>query len=172
MPFTPLHMGPGMAIKAALPKHFSIVVFGLVQIALDLEVLWYLARWNPPLHRFWHTYLGATLIGALFAVIGKPLSQIIKLLWNQIADQRSNASLRVSTHTTWTASILGAFTGAWSHILLDSLFHGDMEPLQPWSDRNPLIGLMGPMMLQWGCILMGVVGLIWFFMRDSCAGRQ
>ena len=39
MPFTPLHMGPGMFVKAAMPRHFSIIVFGLTQIVLDLEAL-------------------------------------------------------------------------------------------------------------------------------------
>jgi hypothetical protein len=34
MPFAPLHMGPGMAVKAAFPRHFSIVVFGLTRISL------------------------------------------------------------------------------------------------------------------------------------------
>ena len=73
MPFTPIHMGPGMAVKAALPRHFSIVVFGLTQITVDLEVLWYLARWNPPLHRFWHTYLGATVVATVLALAGRPV---------------------------------------------------------------------------------------------------
>jgi hypothetical protein len=60
MPFTPIHMGPGMAVKAAMPRHFSIVVFGLTQIVIDVEVLWQLAIGGYPLHRFCHTYLGRT----------------------------------------------------------------------------------------------------------------
>ena len=166
MPFTPIHMGPGMAVKAAVPKHFSIVVFGLTQIALDLEVLWHLIRWSPPLHRFWHTYLGATLVALVFAVVGRPASQLIKAVWNQITRRCSDIDLSVAVHTSWLASASAAVVGAYSHILLDSLFHPDIEPLQPWSAHNPLFGIINPMMLQIGCVFLGVIGLAWFFDRE------
>jgi hypothetical protein len=160
-------MGPGMAIKAALPKHFSIIVFGLTQIALDLEVLWYLARWNPPLHRFWHTYVGATVVAVVFTLAGKPASLMIKSIWNQIAKRCSDVDLSDPVHTSWLASASAAVVGAYSHILLDSLFHPDIEPLQPWSESNPLFGIINPRMLQIGCVILGIIGLVWFFGREQ-----
>ena len=166
MPFTPLHMGPGMTVKAAVPRHFSIVVFGLTQLALDLEVLWYLVRWDPPLHRFWHTYLGATVIAIVFTVVGKPASQFIKSIWNYIASRCADADLSVSVHTSWLAGLTAAVAGAYSHILLDSMFHPDMEPFRPWSAGNRLYGLVSPMMLQILCVFLGVIGLAWFFQRE------
>jgi hypothetical protein len=163
MPFTPIHMGPGMAVKAAVPRHFSIVVFGLTQIALDLEVLWHLARRDPPLHRFWHTFLGATVVAAALAVIGKPAARLVKSIWNRVASHGTDADLSVPVHTSWAASASGAFVGAYSHILLDSMFHADVGPLKPWSAANPLRGIINPMMLQMGCLILGLIGIAWFF---------
>jgi len=166
MPFTPLHMGPGMAVKAAIPRHFSIVVFGLTQISLDLEVAWHMSRHEYPFHTFWHTYLGASIIAAVLTVLGKPASQWIKTTWNGIAARCLDANLRVSTPTTWIASFSGASIGAYSHILLDSLFHPDIEPLQPWSPTNRFRGAVDPHGIELVCIVVGVIGLVWFFGRE------
>ncbi len=74
MPYTPLHMGPGMIAKAMVPRHFSIIAFGITQVLVDLEVLWNMERNNTPLHTFFHTYLGVSLVvlihRALSAVVG------------------------------------------------------------------------------------------------------
>jgi len=159
-------MGPGMAVKAVMPRHFSIVVFGLTQIALDLEVLLHLARHDYPLHTFWHTYLGATIIAALLTVLGKPTSQWIKAMWNRIAAKCRDADLMVPIPTTWLASLTGVLVGTYSHILLDSLFHSDIEPWQPWSASNPLRGMVNPYGVEVACVMLGVIGLGWFLYRE------
>lgn len=170
MPFTPIHMGAGMVAKAAAPRHFSLVVFGLTQVALDLEVLWNLLRWDPPLHRFCHTWLGATLLAVALTVAGKPASEAIKRLWNRVAARCRDANLSVSVPTTWTAATMGAFFGAWSHLLLDSLYHPDIEPLMPWSEANPLRGRLNPGTVDLGCVVLGLVGLAWFLWTER--GRR
>lgn len=160
-------MGPGMVVKAAMPRHFSIIVFGMTQIAIDIEVLWYLMRGEFPLHRFWHTYLGATIIAIWFGLIGKPASQWIKRIWNSLAPKGKAIDLSVAVPTTWTASLTGAFIGSYSHILLDSLYHTDIMPLQPFSDINHLRGYISPYMLDILCVAAGIMGLIWFFTRQA-----
>ena len=62
MPFTPFHVGPGAAIKAIMPRHFSFTVFCFAQIVTDIETAFYLLRGEYPLHRIFHTYLGATVV--------------------------------------------------------------------------------------------------------------
>lgn len=167
MPFTPLHMGPGMVVKAAMPRHFSIIVFGATQIAIDIEVLRYLMRGDYPLHGFWHTYLGATIVAIGFGVIGKPISQWIKRMWNCLAPKSKAIDLSAAVPTTWTASLSGAFIGLYSHILLDSLYHTDIMPLQPFSNTNHLRGYMSPYTLDILCVAAGIIGLIWFFTRQA-----
>jgi hypothetical protein len=44
MPFTPLHIGPGIAVKSVMPRYFSIITFGLTQIMIDIEVLVYILQ--------------------------------------------------------------------------------------------------------------------------------
>ncbi len=39
MPFTPVHMGPGILIKALLQSSFSLMVFGWTQIIMDIQPL-------------------------------------------------------------------------------------------------------------------------------------
>ena len=39
MPFTPIHLGPGLAFKAIGGRHFSLMVFGGAQVLMDLEPL-------------------------------------------------------------------------------------------------------------------------------------
>lgn len=172
MPFTPIHMGPGMLVKAALPRHFSIITFGLAQVALDLEVFWHLVRHESPLHRICHTFLGATIAAAILAAVGRPANQLAKSLWNRVAARCRDADLSVPVRTTWIASILGAALGAWSHVLLDGLFHSDAEPFRPWSDRNPLIGLVDPTFLQVACAIAGAAGLAWFLWREAGARKE
>lgn len=160
-------MGPGMAVKAALPRHFSIIVFGLSQIVIDVEVLNYLLRYEYPLHRFWHTYLGATIIAVGCAVIGKPLSQWIKYLWNLIAPKNTTLSFTVAVPTTWTASFMGACVGVYSHIFLDSIYHSDLKPLWPLTDTNHMYNIVSPHTVEITCLLLGITGLVWFFARHA-----
>ena len=81
MPFTPLHMGPGILIKALLQGSFSLMVFGWAQIVMDIQPLFVLVTGEGHLHGFSHTYIGATLLAILSALSGKYLSEIgLKIL--------------------------------------------------------------------------------------------
>ncbi|MCI0354322.1 MAG: hypothetical protein L0099_04665, partial [Acidobacteria bacterium] len=62
MPFTPFHFGPGATVKAMAAQHFSLTVFAFAQVAIDLEPLYFMLRDEDPLHRFFHTYVGATAV--------------------------------------------------------------------------------------------------------------
>ena len=160
-------MGPGMVVKAATPRHFSIIVFGLTQIAIDIEVLRYLMRGDYPLHRFWHTYLGATIVAITVGIIGKPISQWLKHSWNFLTCKISIMDLSVDAPTSWAVSFSSAFIGAYSHILLDSLYHTDIMPLLPFLHINHLRGYVRPYTVDLLCIAAGIIGLIWFCARQA-----
>jgi hypothetical protein len=156
-----------MAVKAAADRHFSLVVFGMTQIAIDLEVLWYLWQWEPPFHRFWHSLLGATIIAVVFSMVGKPVSQWVKRIWNRLAARCHNADLSVEVHTTWTSAIIAAVFGAYSHILLDSLYHPDVSPFPPSFSAGQLRGMVGPGAVEVGCVVLGILGLVLFLCRHG-----
>jgi len=81
MPVTPFHMGPGVAIKAVAGRYFGLMVFGFSQLAMDIEPLVRIIRGDGMLHTFTHTYLGATLIGLVSAVVGRPICQSLLNYW-------------------------------------------------------------------------------------------
>ena len=50
MPFTPFHMGAGLALKAMAGRHFSVLTFGMAQVAMDIEPLVGMLRGAAVLH--------------------------------------------------------------------------------------------------------------------------
>lgn len=55
MPFTPFHMGAGLALKAVAGRHFSVLTFGIAQVAMDIEPLVGMLRGAAVLHGPTHT---------------------------------------------------------------------------------------------------------------------
>ncbi len=148
MPFTPLHMGPGIAIKAALRRHFSLMVFGWSQILMDLQPLFVMLTDKGELHGFSHTFLGATLIGLAAALSGKPLGEIgLRIL-------REPAHLPIA----WPVAFWSAYIGTYSHVLIDSIMHSDMLPFAPWWAGSPLHGVIGIDTLHLWCVGLALAG--------------
>jgi len=61
MPFTPIHMGPGILIKAILHGGFSLMVFGWAQIIMDIQPLGVLTVSQLHKYCFYTGLFGATL---------------------------------------------------------------------------------------------------------------
>ena len=62
-------MGPGLAIKALAGRRFSVLTFGIAQVAMDIEPLVRLFRSSDVLHGPTHNYLAALPIAAVVAFI-------------------------------------------------------------------------------------------------------
>jgi hypothetical protein len=161
-----------MAVKAAVPRHFSICVFVFTQVAIDLEVLGQLSWSGHAGHRFLHTYLGAGLVGLVCFLAGKPLSEWLKAGWNRVATWRHLDALCVAVPTSWPAAFWAAAVGAVSHVLLDSLYHSDIESLWPFSHANPLRLGVHPVLLSGICVGLGVLGLAVFLLRERIARQR
>ncbi|MFB9244774.1 hypothetical protein IV454_14865 [Massilia antarctica] len=147
MPFTPLHLGPGAAMKAVGGRHFSFMVFGGAQVLMDIEPLVGLIEGADILHGPTHTLAGALLIGSVAALTGKPVSEfVLRVL--KIAHQP----------ISWLASCMGAFLGTLSHIVLDAIMHSDMHPWRPLSNSNGLLDLVSVNALHLACLVLAVLG--------------
>jgi hypothetical protein len=165
MPFTPLHLGPGIALKAGLGDRISLLAFGLAQVAMDLEPLVGLLSGAPILHGSTHTYLAALFIGLAVAFITPPLGRPILRRWNrELTYYRLDWLVRPVSIARGPV-MLGALSGTFSHIALDSLMHADMQPLAPWSSANDWLGMMPMSTLFGGCVLSGVLGAIAWLIR-------
>jgi membrane-bound metal-dependent hydrolase YbcI (DUF457 family) len=148
VPFTPFHFGPGALVHSAAPKHISFLAFCGANVLIDVEPLYFMLTHQWPIHRFFHTYVGATvaagIVVAMFALVRKVLPQLLNEL------RLRNLTIR--------AVALGAILGTYSHVLLDSLMHADMNPFAPFSDANPLLGAVFLSTLHGICLVAAVVG--------------
>jgi hypothetical protein len=158
MPFTPFHFGPGALVKAAAPKYFSFTVFVFSQVLIDLESLYFLLGDEWPVHRFFHSYAGASLIALASFLIGRPVCGVALAILRR--------SLRLTKSGFWTATALisipaalsGAVIGAYSHVALDSIMHSDMHPLAPWTEENTLLHVISVDELHLYCVVAGLLG--------------
>ncbi|WP_440875374.1 metal-dependent hydrolase [Thalassotalea sp. PLHSN55] len=151
MPFTPIHMGPGILIKSLLQGSFSLMVFGWTQIIMDIQPLIVLLSGEGHLHGFTHTYVGAILIAIFAALTGKYLSELgLKIL--KISKTNNLISI------AWWVVFLSAFIGSFSHVLLDSIMHADVEPFFPFTLDNKFLGLISVSVLHKLCLYTGLVG--------------
>ncbi|MEY2633278.1 MAG: hypothetical protein RIR00_1932 [Pseudomonadota bacterium] len=160
MPFTPFHLGPGLAIKAIAGERFSLIAFGLAQVAMDIEPLLGMLRGAAVLHGPTHTYLGAALIApgvaGLVPLLGSPLLR----RWNRELACLGLDRWRAPEKWSPLPIALGAGLGTLSHVLLDSLMHTDIQPLAPWSAVNALWHLLPVSALHELCIASGGLGLL------------
>ena len=158
MPFTPFHFGAGLALRSVTGEWFSFTVFCFAQVLIDLEPGWHMLRGEDEIHRFLHTYLGATAAG-LAAAAGKPACEWALRLWNSRLSPAQARWLGVAPRISWTAAVLGGLVGGWSHVFLDSFMHADMRPLSPLQDGNPLLFAIHVDTLYLACGVAGAIGL-------------
>ncbi len=154
MPFTPIHMGPGIAVKAILQGSFSLMVFGWSQIVMDVQPLWVMMNGHGHIHGFSHTFIGALLLAIFSALTGKYLAQIgLRIL--RIAKQGESIS--------WTVTLISSLIGTYSHVLLDGIMHWDVQPFAPFDLHNPFLAWLSIEALHKLCLYSGLVGAVIYF---------
>ena len=158
MPFTPFHFGPGVALKAAAPRHFSFTLFVFTNVAIDVEPLVYLLSDDYPVHRFFHTYAGATLAAVACYFAGRPVCSWAIRVWNSRLSAGQARWLEVEPRIAALPAAIGAATGAWSHVLLDSLMHADMRPFAPFSAMDGMYRFFSFAEIHAFCALSGALG--------------
>lgn len=161
MPFTPFHFGPAIAIKAVIPAYFSLSVFILSQVLIDLEPLYFTIMDDPPLYRFFHTYLGAGVMFVICVIVGKPAAQLWLKIWNKMVSPGPHSRLHSPTGITYKATVVAAIIGPFSHVFLDSLMYSDVHPLSPWNEQNSMLGAIDLLGLHFGLIVLGTLGAFW-----------
>jgi membrane-bound metal-dependent hydrolase YbcI (DUF457 family) len=167
MPFTPLHMGPGILIKAILQGSFSLMVFGWAQIVMDIQPLYVIISntRHLELHGFSHTYLGATLLAVLSALSGKYLSEFsLKLL--------GLSTLTQPIKIVWGIAFFSAFIGTYSHVVLDSIMHSDIQPYYPFASGNHLLAIIDVNLLHELCIYSGIAGGLVYCIVQLMTGKM
>jgi len=159
VPITPFHFGLGGLITAASRAHVSFLAFCASNLVIDVESVYNIVMRQPRIHTFLHTYIGASLAAAFVVVAFFPARSLAK-------------RVPPSPRMTWQflpirAVVLGAVLGGWTHVLLDSVMHGDITPFAPFSNANTLHGVISLVALHVSCAIAGAVGLLWWFLRSN-----
>jgi membrane-bound metal-dependent hydrolase YbcI (DUF457 family) len=152
MPFTPFHMGFGLAAKASKPTKISLLMFGFSQVAIDLQQgykhLMYPREYAY--HGLTHTIIGATII----ALLCLPFRSLLEKIFRQ--------------SITKSAAIWGAFIGVYSHLVLDSIVHRDVSAnlFKPFASIDShLYGLVTARQMDHLCVLAGIIALLILWRR-------
>ncbi len=173
MPFTPFHMGAALIVKPELNRNFSVITFGIAQIAIDIEPGIGMLTGADVLHGPTHTILGALVIAYFVMLIAPSICSFLLTKWNNEVNHYNQSWLVCHGPLSKTAVMLGALFGTLSHVLLDSLMHHDIHPLSPFSQENPFIGLITENSVYQACTIAGVFGIAaWLVIQWAAYNKQ
>ena len=124
MPFTPYHFGPNGFVGLIFNKHLDLPVIVLANVVIDLEVLVVLAfDLGRPIHRYCHTLLIGSAVGALFGFLAWLLLRgVFKFAMKTI---------RLDYKPTLPKMIFSGALGAAMHVAVDALYHVDVKIFWP-----------------------------------------
>ena len=164
MPFTPFHLGPGLALKALGGERFSLIAFGVAQVEMDIQPFLGLINNWPVLHGWTHSLLGATAMGVLVGLLTPRLGRLLLRHWNEHWRDEGLPGFAAGDSLGRSAALVGALLGCWVHVALDAIMHADLHPFWPWSDARPLLRLLSLSALHRACIVAGVAGAaVWLW---------
>ena len=134
MPFTPYHVGPSGFFGLLLRRWLDVPMVLLVNVLIDTEVLaanHFSSDWR--VHQFLHFHtllvggLAGAALGALFYFL-RPLRRLCEL---------GMALIGLPQKARLWPMVIGGLLGAWLHILIDSVYHYDVQIFWPYA-KNPV----------------------------------
>lgn len=146
MPFTPYHFGPSGFVSLFFYRWINVPMFLFANVIIDVEVLF--ADGMFP-HRNWHFHslIGSALICALTAAVMysiKPIRLIIKKI---------TAVFLPGCKPNLLSFITAAVLGGWAHVLIDAIYHYDVQLFWPWmKNSRPLWRLMTQQQVKTYCL--------------------
>ena len=151
MPATPFHFGPGLLVKAVAPTQFSLATYSVSQVVIDIESGYYLLHHATPVHREAHTFLIGGLIGLLCGLI-------VSRIGAWVARPRDVVPEALAAEYRLPVAVWSGVFGGIFHSVLDGIMHADIRPFRPFTQANPLYGLVNVQILYLFCIITGVIG--------------
>jgi hypothetical protein len=164
MPATPFHLGPGVLIKAAAPRQFSMAAYSLAQVVIDVESGYYLLRGEYPVHRQAHTFLLGGLIGLLCGLI-------VSRVGGWWARPRDVVPEALAAEFRMPLAVVSGIFGGIFHSVLNGIMYPDIRPFRPFTDANPLYGLVSIRTLYLFCTITGLVGAALLLARERRSRR-
>jgi len=151
MPFTPFHLGPALVFGLLLFRYLNFPAFLVANVVVDIEPFLVLFLGLPyPLHGFFHSYLGGTIVGILMG-IG---IYFLRDWLNEIL-----ARFKVQQETSFAKILYTSLFGVYFHIFLDSFLYEEMKPFYPLTD-NPFVNVARSGAVYEFCMVSLIFGLI------------
>ncbi len=165
MPFTPYHLGPALLFGLLFLSFIDFPTFLVANVIVDIEPFLALTlNLNYPLHGFFHSFLGGTLVAVLLA-----------LMMHKIRDKLSPllSFFKLEQKTSFMKILVAALAGIYIHILLDSRIYTDIQPFYP-STFNPLLttGILAGLDAYIFCIWCFFGAIIVYFFRLFLTWRK
>ncbi|MGB9786713.1 MAG: hydrolase [Infirmifilum sp.] len=155
MPFTPYHLGPGLALGLPLRRWLHLPTFLLASIAVDIEpLLVFVFGLDYPLHGYLHTFLAAFLYGLL-------LGHIMLLLEKSFAPLYKLLLLEAGEQTSARAFYAAGVIGTELHVLLDAPLYSDIKPFFPLT-INPLYNPTLTPLIYDLCVAAWLLGILFY----------
>ena len=164
MPFTPFHFGVGAGLHSASPKKVSFLAFCATNVLVDFETLYYLVTGQFPLHRFFHSFVGVSIVIAVTIALAAGMLELASRI--KLPDPFNWQELTLLPVT------IGAVLGGYSHVILDGVMHSEMHPFAPLSASNPFSRGVSIETLHWFCIGAGVAGLAVLGVREWLSDQR
>lgn len=139
MPYTPYHFGLNGFVGLLFRRRLDVPMMLLANVLLDLEVLAasrFSTDWRP--HQFVHLHTllvggaAGALMGAFFYWL-KPLRRLC---------EAGMAILGLPYRAKLGSMTAGGLLGAWLHVLVDGVYHYDVQPFWPYP-HNPFLRWIG-----------------------------
>lgn len=124
MPFTPFHLSPALFLGLLLSTAFDLPTFLIANVLPDVEpftVLFFNVQ-GYPLHGFFHSYIGATILAIILALCMYLLRGFFGKIMKVLRLQQSSSFKKI---------MFTSFMGAYFHVLLDSFLYSEMMPFYP-----------------------------------------
>jgi membrane-bound metal-dependent hydrolase YbcI (DUF457 family) len=132
VPFTPFHLGPALLFGLALSSIFDLITLLIASVIPDVEPFFIiLFNLSAPSHGFFHSYVGSSILAILVAVVVYLFRDVLTKIM---------LKFRVSQKFFFKNILFTSFVGVYSHVFLDSLLYGEMNPLYPLQG-NPFVGI-------------------------------
>jgi len=157
MPFTPLHLGPALAVGLPLRRFIHLPTFILANLVLDVEpmLVLYLGL-NYPLHGYFHTFLLAVAVGVVLGLVMFDFERQLKSVY---------LKLKLETNRTFSLKsfLIAGIFGTCLHVLLDALLYSEMTPFFPLSS-NLFVGFhVSSLSVYLLCFWLGIFGALYYF---------
>jgi len=159
MPFTPYHFGPGLLIGLIFLSLIDFPTILIASIIVDTEpFLVLIFNLDYPLHGFFHSFLGGTIVALILTVIMIKVRKYFTPVMSFFKIKQKISFIRI---------LLASLIGIYVHILLDSPIYTDIRPFLPF-DFNPFYrtpSLPSSTELSIICIWCFIAGLIIYVIR-------